>query len=254
MDLKLKAKQLRTEILIAAANAGRGHLGGALSCLDILVTLYYKGFLDNNNFILSKGHSAIALYAILDDLGKLKPRCDLSDFCQPLSPLAEHPSKLVPGVLVTTGSLGHGLGIATGMALADKLDGNSRRTYVLVGDGECDEGSTWEALRFAGERELSNLHMIVDYNRLRSTDQSHLEGFPTILTALGWIPTMVDGHNYERLAEAFNYVPIPPFRHPRAYIASTVKGKGISFMEYNARWHSGVPKGILLQKALQELL
>jgi transketolase len=253
MDLKLKAKQLRTKMLTTASNVGRGHLGGALSCTDILIALYYQDFLKNNNFVLSKGHSAIALYTILNDLGKLAPY-DLSYFCQNGSVLAEHPSILIPGVVATTGSLGHGLGIATGMALADKLAENNRKTYVLVGDGECNEGSIWEAVQFAAEQELGNLHMIIDRNGLRSTDEDRRYDLQNILSSFGWFTTIVNGHDYKDLTEAFTYVPIPPFRRPRAYIAYTTKGKGISFMENDVRWHNGVPKGILLQKALQELL
>ncbi|MFA5394972.1 MAG: 1-deoxy-D-xylulose-5-phosphate synthase N-terminal domain-containing protein [Methanogenium sp.] len=251
MDLKSKAKQLRNAMLLASSHAGRGHLGGALSCIDILIALYYQNFLNNNNFILSKGHSAIALYTVLRDLEKLGDY-SLFDFCQDGSILAEHPCNLIPGVLATAGSLGHGLGIASGMALADKLANNGRQTYVLVGDGECNEGSIWEAVRFAAEQELSNLHMIIDSNGLRSTDEANLPGLHFILVNFGWIVTETDGHDFEKITKAFKYVPIPPNKRPRAYIMNTVKGKGISFMENDVRWHNGVPSGELLQKALKE--
>jgi transketolase len=246
-DLEIKAKQLRKNMLLAASRAGRGHLGGAFSCLEILMTLYYNKLVPPNNFILSKGHSAIGLYAILEDLG-VAPHA-LSRFCEDNSPFAEHPSIFIPGIVATTGSLGHGLGIACGLALADKLDSKTRRTFVLLGDGECEEGSVWEAARFAGDQELGNLHVIVDCNGLKSTDKTKCE--PSLWRDFGFnVIEIPDGNNSDSLSRAFAN---EEKRIPSVALATTTKGKGISFMEKNQAWHHGVPKGELLEQALREL-
>jgi transketolase len=254
MDLNLKAKQLRKKMFETAVRAGRGHLGGALSCMDILVSLYYGDIVTNDTkFILSKGHSGIALYTVLAERNIIS-NTELHTFCKNGSLLSEHPNNHIPGIITITGSLGNGLGIGAGIAFAKKLNNTPDNVFVLMGDGECNEGSVWEAVRFAAVHALTNLRVIVDCNGFQSTDavdkNTTYRQLMKIWSAFGWMSYVVDGHNILHLIEAYKNASIVT---PTVYIARTVKGKGISFMENNVTSHHGLPNKGDTISALEEL-
>lgn len=250
--LEDKANQIRLDILNAIKIAGKGHIGGSYSIVDILVTLYYGNIIcfDSKNpdwegrdrFLLSKGHAGIALYAVLADLGFI-PKDELN-FLNNQRMLGEHPDHLIPGVETISGSLGHGLSIASGMALADKLDEKiDRKTIVLLGDGECYEGSVWEGVNFSSHHKLNNLCAIVDRNKLithGSTEEiNSLGSMKDKFLSFGWDVCEVDGHDLKKLLKFFESFKQNNYNNPIALIANTVKGKGVSFMENNFAWHHG---------------
>ena len=265
--LEEKAVWVRRQILETIASSGRGHIGGALSCADILVALYYGGILryeprrpewsDRDRFILSKGHSCVALYVILSDLGFFAPS-ELESFCQCGSMLGGHPDRRIPGVEADTGSLGHGLGIGAGLALSARLDQKDFMTVVLLGDGECYEGSIWEAALFAGHHRLNNLVAVVDRNRQCAMDFTEecnrFEPFADKWQAFGWDTAVINGHSFEQVCSAFEDVRGRASEKPLVVLANTIKGKGISFMEGNIKWHHGIPAGKELETARQELV
>ncbi len=246
-----KARQIRIDILKAVHRAGKGHIGGAFSIVEILVSLYYRNILkfdskepnweSRDRFILSKGHAGIALYAVLADLEYFAK--EELGFLNKGRLLGEHPDPRIPGVEVVSGSLGHGLPIGSGFALADKMDNNSRRTFVLMGDGECYEGSVWEAAMFAGHHELHNLCGIVDRNGLithGSTESiNRLEPFADKWRAFGWEAFEVNAHDLDGLQQVWNKVTSKKSGAPSIVIANSTKGKGVSFMENNFNWHHG---------------
>ena len=265
-ELQHKAAEIRLLILNSIVSAGKGHIGGALSCTDILVALYHGGVLrvdpscpdleSRDRFILSKGHSGIALYAVLADMGFFDVS-ELSTVCRNGSRLGEHPDHRVPGVETDTGSLGHGLGIAAGIALASKMDGADRLAVALLGDGECYEGSIWEACMFASHHELRNLVAVVDRNRQITLDYTEqclrLEPFVDKWAAFGWDVAEVDGHSFEELRGVFTELRKRKSNRPLVVIANTVKGKGISFMEGQLKWHHGMPTDDEVRVACCEL-
>ena len=237
ISLEEKARHIRIDILNAIHSAGKGHIGGAYSIVEILVSLYHGKVLKydptnpkwelRDRFILSKGHAGIALYAVLADLGYF-PKEEL-DFLNQGRLLGEHPDPRIPGIEVVSGSLGHGLPIGSGMALADKMDKNSRKTFVLMGDGECYEGSVWEAAMFAAHHNLHNLCGIVDRNGLITHGS----------TEFGWEVFEVDAHNLEALQDLWKLISANKSGAPSMVIANSIKGKGVSFMENNFNWHHG---------------
>lgn len=263
--LKQKATQLRVDVLDAIFKAGKGHIGGAFSIIEILVTLYHGGGVridpdnprwpERDRFILSKGHAGIALYATLADLGFF-PREELAKLNQG-GLLGEHPDPQIPGVEVISGALGHGLSIAAGMALAAKMDRNSRAVYVLMGDGECYEGSVWEGAMFAAHHDLQNLCCIVDRNGLithGSTESfNRLEPFAEKWKAFGWSVIETDAHDVEQLTAVWEEFRAGTSRSPTVVIAHSVKGKGISFMENNPKWHHGGVNQSDYEQAIKEL-
>lgn len=265
-SLKKKSGWVRRQILEMIAAAKKGHIGGALSCTDAIVTLFYGGILrfdpanpgwvERDRFILSKGHSSVALYSVLADLGYF-PLSQLSTFCQSGSCLGGHPDRNVPGIEADTGSLGHGLGIGAGIALAGKMDGKKYMTVVLLGDGECQEGSVWEAAMFAAQHKLHNLVAIVDRNRQGVTDfiedSVNLEPFDKKWRGFNWEAREVNGHSFEELLGAFKDFRSRKSARPLVVIANTIKGKGVSYMERQLEWHHGVPAGKELETARQEL-
>ncbi len=265
-DLGKKARWVRRQVLEMIVSANKGHIGGAFSCADILVALYYGGFLrfDAHNpawrgrdrFILSKGHSGTALYVILADLGFF-PISELSTFCQRGSILGGHPDRNIPGIEVDTGSLGHGLGVGVGLALGAKKDKRDFLTVVLLGDGECNEGSVWEAAMFAGHHQLGNLIAIVDRNRQCVTDFTEdcnrLEPFAEKWQAFGWDVRGVNGHSFDELLRTLREVRGRNLPQPVVVIADTIKGRGVSFMEGKIPWHHGIPTGAELDTARREL-
>lgn len=251
MNLEAKAAELRRTILETALKAGKGHLGPALSWVEIGVALHYGVMKTGDRFILSKGHGSLALYAILADLGLLASS-ELERFGQAGALLAGHPDHQIPGVDVCSGSLGHGLGVGAGMALANKLDGNGRRVFVLLGDGELHEGSIWEAAMFASHHRL-NLTAIVDWNKLCSADLAAniIRGnFATRFSAFGWDVLYAGGHDICDLTEKLMRI---PDHAPTLIMADTIKGKGVSFMEGNPKFHHGMPNPEQVVIAREEL-
>ncbi|MFV2022392.1 transketolase [Micromonospora sp. LOL_023] len=244
--------------------AGLGHVGGEFSIIDVLATLYLHVLnidperLDDperDRFILSKGHAAGALYATLAAAGLLDPAA-LDTFMQPMSKLNGHPDRTkVSAVEGNTGPLGHGLPIAVGTALAGKLDGSPRRTFVVLGDGELQEGSNWEAMMTAAHYRLEHLTAIVDRNRLqqgaRVADTNDLEPLADKVRAFGWQPIEVDGHDHGALIDVFNHAPTAG--RPTFVIAHTIKGHPITFMSDNVAWHHKVPNADQVAAALAEL-
>ena len=259
------ARQIRIQDLKLVHHAGAGHIGGDLSAADILATLYGAVLNispdtvddpERDRFILSKGHVAGILYTTLAAFGFL-PVEELATFLQPLSALNGHPNrKKVRGVEANTGPLGHGLPIAVGHALSAKLDVSRRQTYVLVGDGELQEGSNWEAMMAASQHELDRLTVIVDRNRLQQgatvRETNDLEPLDQKATAFGFAVAEVNGHDHGELLDVLSSVPIRPGK-PTFVIAHTHKGHPISFMSNNAAWHHRVPSSEELQHALSEL-
>ena len=237
---------MRRNVIESAAAAGVGHVGSALSIVDLLAALYGRVLrvpaLDDNDrdrFVLSKGHAALALYAALYERG-LIDQALLASYCSDGTTLGTHPEHVVPGVDFSTGSLGHGLSIGAGAALAARLQGSSRRTFVLVSDAECNEGSLWEAVMFAAHHRLSNLIAIVDLNGQQALgytrDVLDLSPLADRFRAFGWNSIEIDGHDPEGIArtiESLGQEPGPP----HVLVARTVFGRGVSFMEHKIEWH-----------------
>jgi transketolase len=259
------ARQIRIQDLKLVHYANAGHIGGDLSAIDILATLYGAVLNitpdtvddpERDRFILSKGHVAGILYTTLAAFGFL-PVEDLATFLKPLSALNGHPNrKKVRGVEANTGPLGHGLPIAVGHALSAKLDVSRRRTYVLAGDGELQEGSNWEAMMAASQYELDRLTVIVDRNRLQQgatvRETNDLEPLDQKAGAFGFAVVEVNGHDHGELLDVLSSVPFRPGK-PTFVIAHTHKGHPISFMSNNAAWHHRVPSPDELRQALDEL-
>lgn len=246
--------------------AGTPHLGSALSCLDILVACYWR-FLridpsnpaapDRDRFILSKGHAASALYAVLAERGFFA-RSLLEAFATQGAALAEQPAPgCAPGVELATGSLGHGLPVGVGLALGARIQGRSHRVVVCLSDGECNEGTVWEAALFAGAHKLSALTAIVDFNGWQATGRSRevmaLDPLREKWAAFGWDAVDVDGHDLGALVAALER-PADAAGRPRAVIAHTVKGKGVSFMEDDNNWHYRIPKAEEVAEAARQLI
>jgi len=263
-SLQQTATQIRRSIVQMIGRARLGHVGGDFSTTDILTTLFFAVLrLDprqpaapgRDRFILSKGHCSAALYSTLALRGFF-PVENLATFMQPLSPLNGHPNRRkVPGVEANTGSLGHGLPIGVGCAAAAKLAKASWRTFVVLGDGELQEGSNWEAAMWAGHRQLDNLVAVVDRNRLqqgaRTEDTNRLEPLADRWRAFGWETVECDGHDHAALYEAF----VAPMNgRPRCVIAKTIKGKGVSFIEDRVEWHHKAPSPEQVELALKELV
>lgn len=264
-SLEKNAKEIRRQIVTAVFKAGASHIGSALSCVDILTALYFEiANIDPKNpkeknrdrIILSKGHGGIGLLATLANRGFF-PKKQLEKYCTDGSTLLGHTMmESAPGVEVTTGSLGHGLSLGLGMALALKSDNLKSKVYVILSDGELDEGSSWEALLAAGNFKLDNLVAIVDYNKIQSfgtvKEVMDLEPLVAKWQAFKWHTREVDGHDFSKLTGVLRSV---PFRKgsPSVIIAHTVKGKGISFMENRLEWHYKSPDADQLSRALEEL-
>jgi transketolase len=246
------------------SSGGGSHIGAVFSCADIFAVLYGSILRfepanpksdDRDRVILSKGHAGAGLYSALAEAGFF-PLEKLATHYQNGSDLSGHVSHHVPGVDVSTGALGHGLSIAAGMAYAGKLRQARHRVFCLLSDGECDEGSTWEAILFAGHHRLSNLVAIVDYNRIQGiapvSEVLELEPFADKWTAFGWSVREVDGHDHDALIRNLESLPASPYK-PTCLIAHTTKGKGVSFMENTVLWHYRIPRGAEFDAALAEL-
>ena len=263
-ELEWKSIQYRRTMLTLVRRAKAGHIGGDLSCIDILNVLY-NAVMDitpanfqsaaRDHYIQSKGHAAEALFTVLADRGFYPPAL-LDSAGQYRSPFIGHPTRHVPGVEHNTGGLGHGLAVAAGLALALKTDGTPHRVFTLLGDGELEEGSNWEASMFAARYQLDNLTVIVDRNGLQITDRteavSQLEPLADKFRAFGYAVCVVDGNSLPALLETFAQLPFEPGK-PNLVLAQTTKGKGISFIEDTLIWHHHVPSDEEYTLALEEL-
>lgn len=249
-----KSLEIRKQIVSMVYKAKTGHIGGSLSCTDILIVLFYKVLRPIDKFILSKGHSVEAYYAVLADKGYF-PKEWLDGYCQFGSKLIGHPNVEVPGIEVATGSLGHGLSIGCGMALGLKRSNKEGKVYVLLGDGELQEGSVWEAAMFASTYELDNLIGIIDRNRLQIAGDTEnvirLEPLSERWRAFGWEVKEVDGHNLEEMINILSS--LESNKKPHMIIAHTIKGKGVSFIEGNYKWHHGALTEEQYERAIKEL-
>ncbi|WP_448664067.1 transketolase [Sphingomonas sp. CJ20] len=263
--IRRRADAIRRQALTMAHRAKQGHPGGDMSCADILATLYFAVLRFDptrpndparDRFVMSKGHCTGALYAALAGSGYF-PTSDLDTYLQPGSRLNGHPNRnYLPGVETNTGPLGHGLPVAVGMAVAGQIDGAGYRVFALTGDGELQEGSMWEAAMFAGHRRLGTLTVIIDRNRLQqgagTEDTNALEPLADKWAAFGWDVAEVDGHDPAALLAALSETRSANGK-PLCIIAHTIKGRGISFMEHQAKWHHGVPSDAQLAQAFAEL-
>jgi transketolase len=261
--LREMAQRVRRDDLQMIYRARLGHLGGDFSVIDILVTLYaavlnvdpaYPLAAGRDRLVLSKGHTAGALYATLAHCGFFA-RHELETFASPLSALNGHPNRTkVPGVETNTGPLGHGFPVAVGIALSARLQASPRRTFVVLGDGELQEGSNWEAAMTAAHYRLSSLFAVVDRNMLqqgaRTEETKQLEPLAAKWVSFGWEVREVDGHDHGQLLDTFRR---PGTIRPVCVIAHTVKGKGVSFMEDRVEWHHKVPSAEQADIAIQEL-
>ncbi len=264
-DLKKIASKIRIDIIEMLESAQSGHPGGSLSAAEILTSLYFKemnidpknpNWEDRDRFVLSKGHGAPVLYATLGERGYF-PIEEIKKLRHIDSMLQGHPDmKGTPGVEMTTGSLGQGLSAANGMALAGKLDNKDYRVYVLVGDGEVQEGMIWEAAMFAAHNKLDNLIAFLDHNGLqidgKTEEVMNIEPIDEKFKAFGWHVIKIDGHNFEQIFAAIDEAKGIKGR-PTMIIANTIKGKGVSFMENEAGWHGKAPSKEQAEQALKEL-
>lgn len=235
-----RSKQIRRDTIALAKKYGGYHFGGSFSAVEILIALFDHTLTDDDKFILSKGHGCWPYYVLLREKG-FNPK------------LEGHPVRdEANGVYCTTGSLGHGLPTAVGMAMAKKLEGKPGKIYVLIGDGECQEGTTWESILIAAQHKLKNLVVIIDYNRIQGSDFIEnilqVKGIGKVAEIIGWHISDVDGHS---LGNIRDYLMAPT--GPRLIIAHTVKGKGVKFMENRPSWHAKFPDREQLKVALEGL-
>ena len=264
-EMAATAKKLRRHVITMIGKAGSGHPGGSLSAADIITSLYFKvlrhdpanpRWAERDRFILSKGHAAPILYATLAERGYF-PGEELATLRTLGSCLQGHCDMTATrGVEMSSGSLGQGLSFGIGIALAGRLDARDYRVYVLLGDGECDEGQVWEAAMASAHFKLDNLVAIVDHNELQidgwNRDVMNLEPLPEKWKAFGWHPIEVNGHDLSQLIAAFDEAKRVRGK-PTAIIAHTIKGKGVSFMENNVDFHGKAPTPAEMEKALEEL-
>lgn len=259
------ARNCRISVLNMITKARASHVGSALSCIDLLAVLYSRFLkIDPQNptashrdrFIFSKGHAGAALYSVLSECGFFSKEI-LNTYCSNGSKLGGHVTTGTPGVEFSSGSLGHGLSFGAGIALSNKRSGNPGRVYVLLSDGECDEGSIWEAALFSGHHNLNQLCVIVDYNKVQSFGMTHavldLEPFEDKWKSFGWQTFLIDGHSHEAISETLQNA-LRPTDQPTVILANTIKGKGVSFMENKLEWHYRSPSAEELDRALTEIL
>lgn len=264
-ELRAIANKIRRRDLQAIYEAGAGHIGGEMSVTDLLTALYFHIMSVNpdeprdpkrDRFVLSKGHTALALYIVLAEKGFF-PKEEISTFLKPHSRLNGHPNRTkVPGVETNTGPLGHGLPIAVGMAMAARLNKESWRTFVITGDGEMQEGSNWEAIMAAAQFKLDNLTLVIDHNRLqqgaRLADTNDVAPLRPKLEAFGWAVEEIDGHDMDQICDVLAADKVVPGK-PKCIVAHTNKGQGISFMSDNVAWHHKVPNEAQYKQAMAEL-
>tara|TARA_B100001063_G_C16754216_1_gene552121 strand:+ start:1299 stop:2093 length:795 start_codon:yes stop_codon:yes gene_type:complete len=253
------SKKIRKKIIYLSYKAKTAHLASSLSCVDLMVTIYEdflkfnKKKISKNIFILSKGHAAMALYSILN-YKKIISNTVFESYSKVGSILEEHPTHNIPSVSVATGSLGHGLSVGCGMALSFKLKRLKKKIYVLLSDGECNEGSVWEAFLFAAANKLNNLVVIIDYNKWQATGRTDkilkLGNLKKKLESFGFAAHEIDGHNFAQIKKNLKKT---SKSKPLAVIANTVKGKGVSFMEDDNNWHYRSPDKKDYLRAIKEI-
>jgi transketolase len=263
--LRRLAAEMRMRTIVTSGRTGTPHLGSCLSCIDLLVFLYWSVLRidparaddpERDRFILSKGHAAPALFQVLAERGYYA-RSALDDFGADGSVFGEHPPTpdRLPGIEAATGSLGHGLPIALGMALAARIRRRPYRVFAILSDGECNEGSTWEAALMAAAQRVANLTVFIDYNKWQATGRSDevlgLAPLADKWRAFGWTTEEIDGHDFGAMASALERS--SGSQRPRAIIAHTIKGKGVSFMEDDNNWHYRIPIEAEIRAAAQEL-
>jgi len=260
-----QAKKIRQNVVKMIAFGKSAHIGGALSVVDLLTVLYF-GILrirpknpkwpNRDRLVFSKGHAAAALYSTLVQRGFASKK-SLEDYYGNGTKLAGHPIiDSMPGIEVSTGSLGHGLPIGLGMALSAKYDRSSYRVFVILSEGDCNEGSNWEAAMLASQLKLDNLIAVIDYNKIQAFGRSkkimNLEPFKNKWQSFGWSVKEINGHNHREIEKSLDNIPFRKER-PSAVIAHTIKGKGVSFMENSLAWHYQYPDTKQLKMALREL-
>lgn len=264
-ELEHKARQVRQLIVETVIHAGVGHAGGSLSAAEVMTALYFDilnidtanpHWEDRDRFVLSKGHGAVGLYSHLHLRG-LMSKETLLTFRANGSLLAGHPDmRKVPFVEMSTGSLGHGLSVGIGMALAGRMDKKNYRVFVMIGDGESQEGSIWEGAMSAAHYKLDTLTVIADRNKIQidgfTEDIMSVEPYADKWRAFGWEVREIDGHSMAEVVSTLRSVPFAPGK-PSLIVSHTVKGKGVSFMENNYVWHGGAPKGELAEQAKREV-
>lgn len=264
--LRQRSQWLRKELFELVVQKKKGHIPSSFSCAEIILALTYGGYWrgnpseprhpDRDRLIISKGHAAMVLYPILADLGYFPPE-ELQAFTRPHGLLRMYADHTIPGIESITGSLGHGLGIGCGYAYSAKQDGKDYRTFVLLSDGECYEGSVWETAMFAAHHGLNNLVVIVDRNGLCIMDRTErcvqLEPLEEKWKAFGWETRSVDGHAYEEILPALDQAIGRSFGKPFVIISNSVKGKGISFMENQPLWHNKMPNDEQITRARVDL-
>ena len=260
--LNYLSKILRFKIIDISSKSKVAHVASCLSCIDIIILIYEKILFKSLNskkffdkFILSKGHAAASLYVMLNHKKIISNKL-LKSFNQKNSILEEHPSFKIPGVETSTGSLGHGLPVLCGMAYASKLRKEKRKHYILLGDGECNEGSIWEAALLAPKLNVDNLTVIVDFNKWQATGRSEeitsLQPLDLKWKSFGWHVQEINGHDFDEIAKALKMAKSEK-NQPSIIIANTIKGKGVSFMEDNNNWHYRIPNKEELKLAVEEL-
>ncbi|MBI5065385.1 transketolase [Candidatus Woesearchaeota archaeon] len=263
--LSNKANELRIEILKMVNKSQGGHIGGAYSVIDVMTALYFNvlnydpknpSWSDRDRLVFSKGHGCLALYTVLAEVGYFGKE-NLDKYCVDEGLLGGHPERgLIPGVEVSSGSLGHGVSFGVGMALAAKIDKKQYKTYVVISDGELNEGSTWEGFMAGAQFKLDNLTVIIDSNKHislgRTEDIMNVEPLPKRLESFGWNVQDIDGHSMSEILNALDATQYSQGK-PNAIVANTIKGKGVSFMENATKWHYRRPKGDEFPNALAEL-
>ena len=266
MNLTNKAKEIRELIIKTIFNSKSGHIGGSLSCLDILVSLYFGKNLriksshpndeNRDRLIVSKGHASAAVYSVLASRGFFNKKM-LKRYCKNNSYLSSHLSKKVPGVEFDTGSLGHGLGIGCGIAFSAMKDRKNYKVFVICSDGELYEGSTWEAILFAQQKKLKNLILIIDRNNQIVMDKTEdcikLDPLEKKFLSFGFNAQTIDGHDFKQIDKAIKIAKTGKYKKPQVIIAKTIKGKGVAFMEKEVKWHHSVPNQNEFIKALKIL-
>lgn len=265
--MEKKAKDIRRSVLDMCCKAGTGHVTSAFSSVEIMVALYFGGILRHNpenpnwegrdRFIMSKGQASVLFYPVLAEAGFF-PKADLELFCQKEGKFGVHLQHDVPGAEITSGSLGQGFGIATGLAQAYKMDRKLNMVFTLLGDGECYEGSIWEAAMFASHNRLNNLVAIVDRNHLCVTNFTEnmleLEPFEQKWRAFGWNTICISGNNFEDIFKAFNGIRCRKSSKPFVVIADTIKGEGVPFLCNQPLWHGIAPSGDDAECAMNNLI
>lgn len=251
-----RCRGYRRRILEISQQVSAAHVAPAFSCVEMVDALYNTAMREQDIFVMSKGHGCLAQYVVLEERGLLT-RGDLDLYCKPGGFLGAHPDRRPEvGINASTGSLGHGLGMATGMVYAERLKGTDTRVYVVLSDGECQEGSTWEAAMMAANLRLGNLIALVDYNDFGGLERMS-EGHPAFhplmgkFAAFGWVTFQVDGHNSRAISTVLSACAMRD--RPTCLICETVKGKGVSYMEHNNLWHYRSPSPEEYEQAMLEL-